>query len=169
MTPRFEKAYNALVKAFFEGTLAKGTCVACAVGNIVADAQGGVVDFSDRSALPHCSSDNGFWQPLFSTDGGHQERRTNIIITENTYSKLSRNLEALTNYSEDEMAQIEYAFETNTSIYFLNYGAISEHVILEDQYRGLCAVVDVMLKLDGIEPDPKYAAKFREHKSLQHA
>jgi hypothetical protein len=40
MTQRFKNAIDALVYAFFNDTLAKGTCAACAVGNIVAHGWG---------------------------------------------------------------------------------------------------------------------------------
>jgi hypothetical protein len=49
MTQRFEKAYNALYNAFMNGTLAKGTCAACAVGNIVADAMGAKIKIDEDS------------------------------------------------------------------------------------------------------------------------
>ena len=164
MTPRFEKAYNALVKAFFEGTLAKGDCSACAVGNIVADAQGGCIDFFLGQA--YCNTDNWFWSKLFMTIGGNQ------VINHPFYDQekgLALTIETLTGYTYLEMAKVEKAFEQNTHIDIEDYSKYTFLDILEDQYRGLCAVVDVMLKLDGIEPDPKYAAKFREHKSLQPA
>ena len=164
MTQRFEKAYNALVKAFFEGTLAKGDCAACAVGNIVADAMSANVTLDLDKGEARCEENNGFWKPLFATDAGRQYKRWYPTRDADFRSAL---LEDLTGYSEDEMAQIEYAFETNTRIHIERYQYKQESDILEDQYRGLCAVVDVMLALDGIEPDPKYAAKFREHKSLQ--
>lgn len=38
MKTRFNKAIDALVHAYFTGTLAKGDCSFCAVGNIVAGA-----------------------------------------------------------------------------------------------------------------------------------
>lgn len=37
---RFDKAFAALVAAFFNNTLAKGNCAACAIGNITASANG---------------------------------------------------------------------------------------------------------------------------------
>jgi hypothetical protein len=168
MTPRFEKAYNALVKGFFEGTLAKGTCAACAVGNIVADAQGGVISKIKEPIHPHCSTKNDFWRHLFCSDAGSQDKRWSKL-SNSQYNKLATRLKKLTGYSEAEMAHIEFTFETNTRIHHYDYYMRDEQDILEDQYRGLSAVVNVMLKLDSIEPDPKYAAKFREHKSLQPA
>jgi hypothetical protein len=35
-TKRFDNAIAALVKGYFEGTLMKGSCFSCAVGNMVA-------------------------------------------------------------------------------------------------------------------------------------
>jgi len=69
MTQRFEKAYNALYNAFMNNTLAKGTCKACAVGNIVADAMGAkVYSQEDMNSIRfHCSNDNYWWGEMFVT------------------------------------------------------------------------------------------------------
>src|SRR5688572_25109377 len=37
---RFTKAYDSLITAFYDGTLAKCTCLACACGNILLSALG---------------------------------------------------------------------------------------------------------------------------------
>jgi len=158
MTPRFEKAYNALVKGFFEGTLAKETCVACAVGNIIADAQGGVI--RKNKSFFDCSTDNSFWARVFMTDGAIQR----INIDNKTEQEQIFNL---TGYEYGDLAKVEFAFERNTQISYDEYCDFSEKEILEDQYNGLCAVVDVLLSLDNIEEQPTYKAKFREHKTLQ--
>lgn len=169
-TARFDKAYNALVQAFFNGTLAKGTCTACAVGNIVADAQGGEIK-KVRNGF-RCTTPNGFWGDVFHTQShsilwGLFRINSQCVEEDATVRDMAK-IETLTGYTADEMAQIEYAFERNTLIKYSRYNKKREQSILEDQYNGLCAVVDVMLKLDGIA-DNGHKAKFREHKSLQSA
>lgn len=60
MTERFQKAYDALVNAFFDGTLAKGTCKACAVGNIVGAACGATIKYNKRYGEFSSDKDNSF-------------------------------------------------------------------------------------------------------------
>jgi len=167
---RFNRAYNALVKAYFEGTLAKGDCKCCAVGNIVADAEGANLELDDFYN-PMCDRDVEWWSYLFFTDRlhnqisrfPHSEKAGEILDHDYLASRLLR----LTGYSEQEMAKIEYAFEINTDIHIDQYLYYTKVEILEDQYKGLAAVVDVMMELDNMAPDPQYKAKFREHKTLQ--
>lgn len=168
MTERFQKAYNSLVNAYFNGTLEAGDCTDCAVGNIVWDAQG----LGDRLKKVgyNCSMPKEFlrWNRLFITVNGIQHR---MIETESI--EIADRLFEYTGYTADEMKQVEYAFEVNTKIKnngFEVYGSgHTEQEILEDQFNGLSAVVDVLLELDGVEHNSVYAAKFREHPKLQKA
>jgi hypothetical protein len=170
MTERFTKAYNALVTAFFEGTLAKGTCVACACGNIIFDAIGDPVTKNDLCLDIVYSNNIGTQNPP----------RKRALTTELWAKKRSRDIGGFiavgsfadeineAGYTAAEFAKIETAFEYNTSINFTEYPALEEQDILEDQYKGLCAVVDVLLELDG-EEIPKgneFKQKFREHPKL---
>lgn len=159
MTPRFEKAYNALVNAFFNGTLAKGTCTACAVGNIVADAQEGIIKL-EEDGLYSCSTTNRFWSYLFMT--GYDGTQSNNI---DKLPSSSLELYRLTGYKAEELAKVEFAFETNTKIDYDRYCRYDEQSILEDQYKGLCAVVDVLLELDNLTNDG-HKEKFRTHPKL---
>lgn len=154
MTERFNKAYDALVKAYFEGTLAAGTCSACAVGNIVAAGQGGTVEKFinyDHAPVYVCDSDNHFWSCF-------------LLQAPDKYQDLY--LKSITDYSWDELAEIESAFEHHTKIKYFFYHEHDEQKVLEDQFNGLCAVVDVMCKLDGIDSPMEYKDKFREHPQL---
>lgn len=164
MTPRFEKAYNALYNAFMNDTLAKGTCRACAVGNIVADAMGTTIEKyknEHREFVTYeCKLDNTFWSKLFFTVDGEQER--------GYCEEKTRKLEELTGYSIDEMAKIEYAFETNTEIVFSDYYSATEKEIMEDQFRGLMAVMDVMIQLDEIHEGEKYKETFKNKFAYEH-
>lgn len=156
MTQRFEKAYSALVNAYFNGTLVKGMCTACAVGNIVADAQGGVISVNNGI---RCTTHSNFWGALFAT---HRDMQVNRI---SIYPQEADRLLSLTGYTAHELAEVEFAFETNTKIHVNMYEVVCEQFILQDQFNGLCAVVDVLLELDNIT-DNGHKSKFREHPKL---
>jgi len=163
MTERFEKAYNALLKAYFKGTLAKGICTACAVGNIVCDAMDGEIIYQPMYNTFERNVDNSFWWRLFYTPIGS----TKQINTIKDKPGLAEHIKKLTNYSAEELAKVEYAFETNTKITHKNYCQWSEQEVLEDQFNGLSAVVDVLIKLDNLEnADKKYNKAFRQHPKL---
>jgi hypothetical protein len=153
MTPRFEKAYNALYNAFMNNTLAKGTCTACAVGNIVADALGGKV--YKKGDEYKCDIHNGWWSKFFVTITNEQEIKHKRADPD--YWRLKK----LTGYSIEELAKIEFAFETNTKIRYFRYDEHTEEQIMEDQFRGLMAVMDVMIELDNIEEGRKYKETFK--------
>lgn len=165
MTKRFEFAYNALVQAFFDGTLAKGTCTACAVGNMVAAAN----DFSierietEDEIMFECDYTVEQWSNLFFTTSQRQWRRGHATKDEDV--KIALSLIEKTGYSEDELAKIEFAFETHTQILSGIYHKHSEQEILEDQYNGLCAVFEVLCKLDNVE-GVDYKAKLQEREGL---
>lgn len=155
---RFDAATNALYKAFFNGTLAKGTCVACACGNIVSDAVGGTIYLEYGNFESTCRNKQDIWYDMFWTSKGEQTLR----ITE----KGSKKLEELVGYTAEEFAKIEYAFETNTTILSYNYANSTEQQILEDQYNGLVAVFNVLLELEEMQ-DNGYIKKLKTHPKLQ--
>lgn len=168
MTQRFKKAYDALCKSFFEGTLAKGTCVACAIGNIVSDALGQEVilpkEFYENSKMmekvfpwnelrrPRRSFDPPDLRFVPETDLPPQHIQNDAFLTE------------LTGYNNLERCLIEGAFEGNTEISFDQYFTRSEQDILEDQYKGLCATFEVMCKLDGVSEN--YEERLQKHPKL---
>jgi hypothetical protein len=154
MTPRFDKAYNALYKAFMNNTLAKGTCTACAVGNIVADAMGGKVSIRGHNFV--CDVHNTWWSNFFITFDNEQT----IFDDYNDIPAYGR-LKELTGYSVEELSKIEFAFETNTKISFNEYFSSNEEQIMEDQFNGLMAVMDVMIKLDDVKEGEKYKETFK--------
>lgn len=161
MTERFKKAYDSLVRAFFEGTLAKGTCMACACGNIVADACGVFItkeEFDEHIKMVNKGS------PLY--DFPKYAEVFNLWIDGTTMCNGPG--VPKTGYTEEEFRKIEIAFEYNTKIVFSSYSHYDEQEILEDQYNGLCAVVDVLIKLDKCKEDgTELKKKFREHPKLQ--
>ena len=157
MTERFEKAYNALLKAFMNDTLASGTCTACAVGNIIADAMGGVV-YKDDEGDFCCDVENEWWKEVFIT--GERQRIT--LIRENSNVKRYRKrMFELTGYKWHELARIEKTFEKNTKIKNHDYPDYEEHEIMEDQFNGLMAVMDVLIKLDDVAEGQKYKNAFK--------
>lgn len=162
MTQRFEKAYNALLKAFMDDTLAKGTCTACAVGNIVADAMGAKV-YSQQNNYPivefRCNKNNDWWKEMFIT-GGNRQRITKISEN-NEVKKLRKDILNLTGYTWKELAKVERVFEQNTKINFNCYCDYSEKEIMEDQFNGLMAVMDVLIEFDNIEEGNKCKEAFK--------
>lgn len=165
MTKRFEFAYNALVQAFFNGTLAKGTCTACAVGNMVAAANDFPIERIETEDEISFEGDDmiEYWSDLFFTTSIGQLRRNHATKDEDV--KIALSLIEKTGYSEDELAKIEFAFETHTQIQFDYYHKHSEQEILEDQYNGLCAVFEVLCKLDNVK-GVDYKAKLQEREGL---
>lgn len=166
-TGRFNKAYNALVKAYFEGSLAKGDCAACAVGNIVGDSLNAKIAINMEWGCAGSTIDNRFWNKIFFTDivsrkqwisNSKNQKKDGVEITNTLFD--------LTGYTWKELAKIEHAFETNTKINIKDYSVSSQQQILEDQFSGLTAVIDVMMKLDEMGEDKSYVNKFREHPRL---
>lgn len=159
MTERFKKAYDSLVRAFFEGTLAKGTCVACACGNIIFDAVG--ITLTKKDVVEASIELTKTAKELWSAKRGYR-----LGLGYYAFSDYRDEINAA-GYTAKEFAAIENAFEENTWIGATEYRCTTEQEILEDQYKGLCAVVDVLIKLDEIEEGAEeYKQKFREHPKL---
>ena len=90
---------------------------------------------------------------MFYTSGGCQ------IIDK--WPHKEQEIEELTGYSWKEMAMVEYVFETNTQILFEDYHDFSEKEIMEDQFKGLMAVMDVLIELDRVEEGETYKDNFK--------
>lgn len=149
MTNRIQNAIDVLLDAINNGTLAKGHCAACAVGNLVAHAIG--CEVPKPAMLEDFYADTwSIWNRLFYTDstGVQQKRDEPIELIEEALNLISK-----TGFSEDELAQIEYAFETNTKHRFEEYPALTDSEIKQDQIKGLEAVVKVMFSFDEIKED----------------
>lgn len=150
MTQRISHAIDVFLRAIEQGTLAKGDCTACAVGNLVADSIGGVITREERLSRVdkvlgiittfRCNLPNHNWAKLFFTAGKEQIKiysfATGKIIYKNT------------GFTVEELAKIEYAFETNTQITAVNYSKHTKEEIRQDQIKGLEAVIQVMLDFD---------------------
>jgi hypothetical protein len=159
---RFDVAIASLMKGYINGTLAKGNCAACAVGNMVAGATGrtiktsqdfeGEVDFDFVNVIGHIN--NPSWQLVFATSNGDKRlRREKRQVIEMQYYKDSAQLEIdATGYSIQELADVEWAFEKATKIMFHDYHRKRDkRKIDEDQLNGLYAVVDVLCKIEGYD------------------
>lgn len=159
MTERVQKAIDVFLDAINQGTLAKGNCHMCAVGNLVRE---GMLKDPNHKVLRNKvlrndvvevgDINNANWNNLFyTTNEGIQI----IIDHEENDWYYERGLKAIsyTDFSEDELAQIEHTFETNTNIHFLKYCCSSKEEIRKDQIKGLEAVVKVMLTFDDCKED----------------
>jgi len=150
MTQRFENAVNKLIKAFFDETLTKGKCDRCAVGNI-------------------CGSWE--WGSLFMTQVETGTQIRHGLDASKDFPKFYE--EALdvvnqTGYSPEELAQVEHVFEINTEFTALSYkdGECTHEEFIQDQFDGLCAVIDVLCDFEG-ENSEIYKDKLREKPEVQ--
>jgi len=154
MTNRISNAIDVFLNAIKKGTLASGNCYACAVGNLVASGMG-VKLISNLVASGigvklikiicniNDEVDNSNWSKLFSTFGGIQT----IYYKELDNLDVKQSIEA-TEFTWEELAKIEFAFEINTKIRFAAYALFTDEEIRKDQVKGLEAVIQVMLDFD---------------------
>lgn len=163
MTGRVERAIDVLLDAINNRTLAKGHCTACAVGNLVAHGLGGEVvqqignefiDYTCKDIETGSFIQNNSWSDLFytATSGYNGDPKQTYHSSYLNDRNVQRCINA-TEFSVNELMQIEYAFETNTKIKHESYNRLSDRKILEDQIKGLEAVVKVMLEFDNIKAD----------------
>lgn len=145
MTPRIERAINVFLDAINNGTLAKATCAACAVGNLVA------AGMKIKPIIPDSVKkdeseivDNEHW--MYRIIELREGRVRPYYILQNP-EKADRCI-AATEFNLKELNEIERAFEMATVIYFEDYSFYSKERIREDQINGLAAVVKVMLEFD---------------------
>lgn len=150
---RFDRAIKALVSAFFDGTLAKGDCAACAVGNMVAAGYGKKVFIDDENEF-YCPTHNQSWADVFISSllGNHFEI--------SNYTGLAKENIDITGYSVLELSLVEIEFEKNTFIYIDEYCLHTKEQIMQDQYNGLMAVVEVLCEIEGIENVSEYKEMF---------
>lgn len=139
----FEKTVGILVHAFRNDKLQHGNCRACAVGNIVA-ANMGIDNQDDRSWTAVGTKPPGVlfgilpvgWAELFITVNGKQSRRDS---TEASFEAIHQ--VAVTGYTVDELAKVEFAFETAPK------GMDDDEWML----NGLLAVYDVLCEIHEVD------------------
>lgn len=129
----FENTVGILVKAYLDGTLLKGDCCACAVGNICAASLGYEVFVAGRNA--EWSESTAAWGRVFMTDRNRQLKDTKWL----KHKEVARQITA-TGYDWKQLARIEYAFETAAA-------GIDDQA----EFAGLMAVVDVLADIHGID------------------
>lgn len=126
----YNKTVDFLVQSYFNGTLLKGNCTACAIGNIVGGNKGIEIPIlTDRNNPPDV--------PEISILTAQVSINIFDINVENELYKI-------TGYSFSELRSIERTFERESKIHWLNYNRHSETEILIDQFNGLMAVIDVL-------------------------
>lgn len=147
MTEKFKRAYDLLIKAYFNDKLRAGDCTACAVGNIC----GGWAE----------------WVDLFCTGDGTQDCRDPSMESFNmkTYDEIAAELFEISGYTEEELKQVEFLFETTTkikiSLFLPDNNKYTPSEILTDQYNGLKAVIELLMSFDNIEGE-QYTDKLKE-------
>ena len=157
MTKRIQNAIDIFLDAINEGTLAKGACVACAVGNLVAHGMDAKVVKDGRfDYTTEPKVHNNIWGGLFCTVGNSQTVRTDIheVIKNSSFKDLRKAIKKI-DFTIDELMQIEFAFETNTKIIHKLYNIHTKEEVRADQIKGLEAVVKLMLTFDEQVDDVK--------------
>lgn len=144
---RFDRAIKALVQAFFNDHLAKWNCGACAVGNIVAAGMG------IKPTMQPTHNVNGYWNSVVNSNIGlcanSYEEASNFymgFLRKLDYASYIKGVEniSVTGYTPQELFIIEKAFENNTRIKHEKYPITTKQKIMQDQFNGLMAVVEVL-------------------------
>lgn len=142
----FYHSVNILVKAYLNDTLQHGNCYACAIGNMVADSNKivftGTSIFRDKKVWDDRSK-TPYWQDVFITTECEQ-----IFSPQQYEGEAKRQIDA-TGYSWQELAKIEYAFES------ADLGSNEDDYM----FNGLMAVVDVLAEIHNIDLQSKEEAK----------
>jgi hypothetical protein len=139
----FNNSIGVLVKAYFNDTLVHGQCHACAVGNLVGAARQVPIIKDIRNMPGKYWVKVAPWSNVFMTVRNEQE------IDLNAYQGEAKEAIDSTGYTWQELARIEYAFET------------ADKGSCEDDYMlaGLLAVVDVLADIHGIDLTKREEAK----------
>lgn len=106
---------------------------------------------------------NPTWSNVFLTALGSQE------TWPFSYEGETKKVIDKTGYSWRELARIEYAFECATKINNYDYRFRSKDAIIQDQYNGLMAVVEVLCEIEGIsaqETKEMFSYKIEENKPV---
>ena len=170
---RFTQTVNLLLDAINNNTLVRGNCNACAVGNMIAHFAGIKLEYmglktveeyffislsgrgTNGNPIPNIMSTPDVkhfrWNYYFETgetrEGLVQERNTReevIMIYGKERADEVLKLILDTGYTVDELAQIEFAFESNSKIPYIEYQKKSQKEIKQDQIKGLSAVIELL-------------------------
>lgn len=137
---RITRAIDVFLDALNEGTLMKGSCEYCAIGNL---AQKAIKD-SDSFHL-----DATMWSEKYCTN------KRGFTFTPTSLPSLSKQqieyvdeLIHLIPFTLEEQIKIENIFENSCRIHFKDYNIFTKEEVRADQIKGLEAVVKVMLTFD---------------------
>jgi hypothetical protein len=142
MRPTFNQTVNVLVQAYLNDTLEHSNCYACAVGNIIAAANG----------FKYTKSDFAFCE--LTWDDNHRNAQWYDLVL-GTRSKEAIDQATSTGYSVEEIIRIEAAFECVEC----PTGDIMDTTNDQWMYDGLMAVVDVLAEIHGVSLEHKEEAK----------
>lgn len=149
MKATFENTVDILVKAYLNDTLIRGNCCACAVGNLVAHGLGLTYILEDDlygdENLGWKEKPIVSWRNVFMSTvrDGHPSRQ--FIDEESYYGDAKLEIDS-TGYHYTDLARIEKAFESN-------------YVGDDPMFSALCAVVDVLAEIHGVDLTVKENAK----------
>lgn len=166
MTQRVQKAIDIFLDALNEGTLDIGSCASCAVGSLL---RASLLEkypekyLQNREEVQLIALDsklpvnNIVWARMFCTVSNnvpHYQRTSYSLINENAYKiqkkfagvyadSMRAQILPIMDFSEEELMQIEWAFETANSS-----EADPPNSVKEARIKALAAVVKVMLTFD---------------------
>jgi hypothetical protein len=125
----YHKTVGILVDAYFNDTLQHNNCHACAVGNIIA--ANNCIGFKTETDNKIWKGNSPTWHHVFMTDTGKQNKRPML------YKGEPKDQIDSSGYTWQELAQIEYAFETVSK-----GNSVDEYM-----FNGLMAVIEVLDKI----------------------
>lgn len=162
----YKRTVAILYDAYFNDTLQHGNCYACAVGNIVAANCGytykrGILFQIGWEGVENMYEgystilDHNFWAKVFTTNDRNQK-----IRLEYYHGEPKRQIDS-TGYTWQELAKIEYAFET----------AAKDNSAEDWMFNGLVAVLEVLAQIHqvGKEEATTDKARFQNHYSTKTA
>lgn len=152
MKATFENSISVLVKAFFDDTLQHGNCYACAIGNLVASANGFkyVPCIDEKYQRLALDVNKGRYLKHNPNEGIGGNWFDGARWTDHANDKAIQEMESI-GYSWTEINRIERAFET-------------AEMDGDYMFNGLMAVVDVLADIHGVDLTTKETAigQFKE-------
>lgn len=144
----YKKTVDVLFQAYFKDELVHQSCGACAVGNICEEA-------SLKTGIQ-----NNMWYPLFYTKVGGTEQvrdawKSYLVENREEYREKATKLCEATGYTVDELARIEFAFESAPT------GRTNE----DWMFSGLEAVLEVLKDIHDVpvETNEEAFERFKTH------
>lgn len=146
----YYKTVNTLLDAYNDDKLRHCNCYQCAVGNIC------------RETAQKMKIDTASWKYLFMTSDGKQYGINELYDSPKKIEN-ARKLIKETGYTVEELAKVEFAFETSIYNsaegykYWMGDNTDNENEIYQitkkGQYMGLCAVLDVLKEIHEVDKE----------------